>query len=201
MTDLEVLDESLILFANNKKIGGRKKIVLLQRFLKAFKKNILKSTDDMKNIRRCPLCDRGITYKNEKTYKRQYRLNRPCKYCTSNNTANRRKEEERKVWEPIIGYWGLKYKTLRMIKDHWECLTNGEKIEVLLKTSLQKKYYWGHLRRKNCNSGHRKCRQVMAIKYSGENHWMKRPEVLAKVKKSCEKYRGDGHWFRRGKTI
>jgi hypothetical protein len=39
MSDLEVLDESLILFANNKKI------VLLQRFLKAFKKNILKSTD------------------------------------------------------------------------------------------------------------------------------------------------------------
>jgi hypothetical protein len=45
MSDLEVLDESLILFANNKKIGVRKKIVLLQRFLKAFKKNILKSTD------------------------------------------------------------------------------------------------------------------------------------------------------------
>ena len=153
------------------------------------------------NIRKCPSCGREITYKNQKSYIRQLQLNRSCKYCASNRNARKRKEEERKIWEPIIGYWGLKYRTFKMIKDHWAGLTQDERNEILSKTLLQKEYYWGHLRRKNRNTGHRKCREVMAIKYSGENHWMKRPEVLAKVKKSCEKYCGDNHWFRRKKQV
>ena len=148
----------------------------------------------------CPTCGISRTYKN-----RSYFLGisndteRQCKWCSNISNIEQRKKEEMEMWKPIIGYWNLKYKTLRMIKDHWETLTQEEKNQILSKTPLQKEYYWGHLRRKNRIEGHRKCRQVMAEKYSGENHWMKRPEVLAKIRKTCEKYRGNGHWFRRNK--
>ena len=87
-----------------------------------------------------------------------------------------------------------------MIKCHWKNLTQKERNKILSKNVLQREYYWGHLRRLNRNAGHRKCRETIAIKYGGENHWMKRPEVIAKVRKTCEKYRGDNHWFRRGKN-
>jgi len=42
MTDLEVLNEVLISFANVKKVGIRRKIVLLERYLKSLKKKISK---------------------------------------------------------------------------------------------------------------------------------------------------------------
>lgn len=40
MSDLEVLNEILIAIANYKKVGVRRKIVILERYLKAFKKDI-----------------------------------------------------------------------------------------------------------------------------------------------------------------
>jgi len=156
--------------------------------------------DNIMYTRICPVCKRDTPCKNRKSYLAKTRLNKQCKSCSNKKNEIRRKEKERKIWEPIVGYWPLKRKTLYMIKCHWRSLTDVEKIEILLKNTLQKKYYWGHLRRLNRNAAHRKCRETIAIKYSGENHWMKRPEVLAKVKKSCEKYRGDNHWFRRDKN-
>jgi hypothetical protein len=116
--------------------------------------------------------------------------------CSHIPGYEQRKREEQAYWEPIIGRWNLRPTTLAMIKKHWNSLTEEQKLDLMNRTQLQKDYYWGHLRRKNRVAGHRKCREVIAQKFSGENHWMKRPEVLAKIRKSCEKFRGDNHWFR-----
>jgi hypothetical protein len=153
-----------------------------------------------KYTRNCPFCNRIVILKNKKTQKRQIRLNRPCKFCTSQSTAKKAKARSKKQWKPIIGRWPIRELTLERIKRFWKTLTQKEKNEIISKTSLQKMYFWGHLKRKNRHLNHKHCRETMSIKYSGENHWMKRPEVLDKVRKSYEKYRGDGHWSRRNKN-
>ena len=154
------------------------------------------------NIRKCPKCNRDVIHKNERVWLRQTKLNRPCKWCTSNNTSKIVKEKREKAWKSIVGYWPIKYRTFVRIRNHWKSISKQEKLYIHSKTPLQKRYYWEHLRIKNQTTVHKKCREkkcreVMAIKYGGNNHWMKRPEVIAKVRKTCEKYRGDGHWFRR----
>jgi hypothetical protein len=153
-----------------------------------------------KYVRYCPQCNRPVTYRNRTTYRQAKSLGKPCKACAHSPSYEQRKKDEQTYWEPIIGRWNLKPKTFAMIKRHWRNLTEEQKLDLMNRTQMQKDYYWGHLRRRNRLAGKRSCREVFAQKYSGENHWMKRPEVLAKIRKSCEKYRGDGHWFRRGKT-
>ena len=147
----------------------------------------------------CPQCQTPVVYKTRESYGQALRGNHICKRCSQIPVRIEKARKQKEKWEPIIGRWNLRPRTLSMIKRHWASITDAERVEILLKNQQQKDWYWGHLRRKNRVAGHRKCRQVIAQKYSGENHWMKRPEVLAKIKKSCEKYRGDGHWFRRNK--
>jgi len=147
----------------------------------------------------CPQCQKTVVYKTRESYGQAMRLNKPCKVCSHIPSYEQRKKDEQAYWEPIVGRWNLRPKTFAMIKSHWQTLTEEQKLDLMNRIKLQKDYYWGHLRRRNRQAGKRSCREVFAQKYSGENHWMKRPEVLAKIRKSCEKYRGDGHWFRQNK--
>lgn len=149
--------------------------------------------------RNCPICKKIINYNSRDVYSQAKRKNQSCKSCASIESAKRIQQKRKELWKPIVGYWPIKYKTFVMIRKHWSSLTTEQKIKILYKTTKQRKYYWGHLKRYNRNLGHRKCRQTISIKYKGNNHWMKRPEVLEKVRRSCEKYRGDNHWFRRNK--
>ena len=159
--------------------------------LEAFKKSCY--------IKQCPKCGRDVHFKQRVSYLASVRANSPCKSCVNLETALIKAEEERKIWEPIIGYWGMSHNTFIRIKKHWLSLTEDQKTELIGRTPKQRRYYWDHLKRKNAAEGHRKCREIINQKYSGDNHWMKRPEVLQKIRKSCEKYRGDGHWFRRNR--
>ena len=64
----------------------------------------------------------------------------------------------------------IKRSTLKMIKKHWSEINDDQKNKILQKTPKQKMYYWGHLRRYNKELGYKKCREIMSVKYSGENH-------------------------------
>lgn len=150
-------------------------------------------------VKQCPECGKDVQFKNRTNYMASVRNNHPCKSCVQAARAVVQAEEQKKLWEPIIGYWGMKYNTFARIRAHWNSLTEEQKQALLAKTPLQRRYYWDHLKRHNAAEGHRKCRETIRAKYSGENHWMKRPNVLRKIRNTCKKYRGDGHWFRRRK--
>lgn len=147
----------------------------------------------------CPICNRNMTYKTRAYFLYAIRNNKICKSCASSKTANKEQEKLREQWEPIIGYWNIKFKTFVMIRKHWGELSDEKKTELLKKTKLQRKYYWRHLHRMNKRNGYKKSRETISKNYGGEKHWMKRPEVLQKVIDSCKKYRGNGHWFRKKK--
>lgn len=164
---------------------------ILDKNLDAFKQSIYS--------RECPKCGRTVIHKNRYSLFQAVRENKLCKSCGLAPVFAERAKAQREYWEPIIGRWDLMPKTFAMIKKHWRTLTEEQKLEIIRKTPQQKYWYWGHLRRKNRLTQRRNCRTTLAQRYGGENHWMKRPEVLAKIRKSCEKYRGDGHWFRRNK--
>lgn len=153
-----------------------------------------------KFIRICPSCFKGVLLKNEKTQKRQIKLNKPCKFCSSKLIGFKARRRSMNTWKPIIGRWPVRKLTLQRIKRFWKTLSDKEKSEIISKSPSQKIYFWGHLKRKNRIINHRHCRETMALRYAGDKHWMKRPEVLTKVRKTFEKYRGDGHWFRRAKA-
>jgi hypothetical protein len=149
----------------------------------------------------CPICKKQISYNFRSTFLQATRKNQSCKSCSSIQSAKKQQEKRKELWEPIIGYWPIKYRTFVMIRNHWSSLTTKQKIDILYKSVQQRKWYWRHLKRWNRNAGHRKCRITMAKKYSGDNHWMKRPEVLKKIRKTCEKYRGDNHWMKRPEVL
>lgn len=147
----------------------------------------------------CPKCKGIVEHSTKAVLRAARRLNCQCHSCSAKETAITTRTNLRAQWTPIIGYDNYTYRTLVAVRHHWEQLTETERQEILNKTPRQKYYYWGHLRRKNRGAGHRLCREVMAQKYSGDNHWVRRPEVYLKILKSCEKYKGDGHWFRNKK--
>jgi hypothetical protein len=110
------------------------------------------------------------------------------------------------MWTDIVGsivFIGLSTRRKTMIRNYWKSASDKQKAKILLKTDLQKKYFWDHLNRakafiqkKNRPIYLENLRRAFD-KYRGDNHWMKRPEVIGKVIKSCEKYKGPGHWFNR----
>lgn len=144
----------------------------------------------------CPKCQSVVEHSTKPVLRAAVRTNQQCHSCAAKETSILTRANLRAQWTPIIGYENYTYDTLDMVRRHWEGLNENEQQIILNKTSLQRYYYWGHLKRKNRTTGHRKCREIMAEKYSGDNHWVRRPEVYIKILKSCEKYKGDGHWFR-----
>ena len=150
--------------------------------------------------RECPKCHKMVVYKNRTSFRQSRNENKSCKSCSQRVSRFRKECLKQKTWKPIIGHWPVKFTFFIAVREFWNGLSGDERAEFLQKTPTQKRNFWSHLRRKNKSAGHRKYREVMAKKYSGENHWMKRPEVLRKIRKTCEKFRGDNHWFRRGKV-
>jgi len=138
-------------------------------------------------------------YKNRASYQQAIRKNKECKSCANITKTKKKHIALGLKWKPIIGKWPITYHKFVAIRKSWNTLSSDEQTRILNLTIVQKQTYWGHLRERNKVEGYRKCRELFAKKYSGENHWMKRPGVLQKIKNSCKKYRGDGHWFRRNK--
>lgn len=152
-----------------------------------------------KRIRTCPLCQKVIIHKSSSITYHAKRLNSPCKKCSARIEADKLLEKERVFWTGIFGVIPKNKKVYERWKQIWyHRLTAEEKLSVLNKTTQQKIYFWGHIKRKNKVISKRNVKEAF-VKWCGDNHWMKRPEVLEKVIKSCEKYKGDHHWFRLAK--
>jgi len=152
-----------------------------------------------KLTRICPLCQKTIQHKHRSNVLFCQRNNTPCKKCSARIEADKLLEKERVFWTEIFGAIPKNKKTYERWKQIWyHRLTVEEQLSVLEKTTQQKIYFWGHIKRKNKVISKRNVREAF-VKWRGDNHWMKRPEVLEKVIKSCEKYKGDHHWFRLAK--
>jgi hypothetical protein len=145
--------------------------------------------------RECPKCKSIIKHGSRQTCRFAARKNVQCKSCASTMINKTKSKKIRQKWIPIIGNDRFTYETLARVRDHWNSCDEAEQQRILKLTTLQKEYFWGHLRRKrrvitraNVKAGF--------MKYRGENHWMKRAKVYLKLLNSCQKYCGDNHWFR-----
>lgn len=122
---------------------------------------------------KCIKCDNNKTYKNLNQFKCEIKrtntgMCRPCAIYKNSNKLRLRQQR------------------------------NKRRREARLKIRQQDpNYYINEAKKKAAKIIKWKKKLKIAFKkYHGDNHWMKRPEVLLKTKKSCKKYRGDNHWFR-----
>lgn len=154
-----------------------------------------------KYTRKCINCNNDLFYKTRGSFREAIVNNKMCKKCALQKspvlTENKRKLREE--WIPIIGSDSFTYKKLCSVRSHWKILSDEDRKKILNKTDSEKQFYWTDLRRRNRISGSQKWKQIISEKYAGKNHWMKRPEVISKIKESCKKYTGDNHWFRKNK--
>ena len=151
----------------------------------------------------CPTCNLNIFFKNKEWLLYSINKNSSCKSCASratsectrkkvavwrkNLTDSKRKEINRKKSNAHLKRLSLmssKERTLDF-KRRSEMGKNGSRIFVEKLKSPKFRAKWI----KNL--------KLSFEKYKGDNHWTKRPEVLAKIIKSCEKYKGDNHWTKR----
>jgi hypothetical protein len=147
-------------------------------------------------VRNCPKCNNSIKYKSHLQCNRANKINSICKRCSNQEKSEKRISSEIKKWSTIFGSVPPKrQRVLKRWKNKWNSFTEEKKQSILAKTPLQKIYFWGHINRAS-RSQQKKLLKKAFMKYRGENHWMKRPEVYAKIIESCKKYRGDNHWFR-----
>jgi len=143
----------------------------------------------------CPECKSIVEHFSYTSFRAASNINSRCKSCAGFEIGAKVTERVWAEWVPIIGNNRFTYRTIEIVRKHWNSCDETERQRILKLTPLQKKYFWGHVHRK---------RRVMAIanakkafaKYRGENHWMKRAKVYLKVLNSCQKYCGDNHWFK-----
>lgn len=152
-----------------------------------------------KKTRICPLCQKTIIHKSSSIAYHAKRLNSPCKKCSARIEADKQLDRECVFWTVIFGIIPKRKKLYESWKQVWyHRLSDEERLSVLNKTTQQKIYFWGHINRKRKTISKRNIKEAF-VKWCGDNHWMKRPEVLEKVIQSCEKYKGDHHWFKLNK--
>jgi hypothetical protein len=143
----------------------------------------------------CLKCNSITLYKTRETLLQSINENKICKKCASREKQQKLQE----AWIPITGTASFTLKMLKAIRVSWRGLSDEDKKIVLNKTDIEKQVYWNDLKRRNKIAGYRKWRQIISERYAGENHWMKRPDVISKIKETCKKYTGDNHWFRKNK--
>jgi hypothetical protein len=149
-------------------------------------------------MRHCPNCNRLLQCKNKLGLLARIRENLPCHFCTAKKINKEISLKRRSEWKHVVGTMNVSSKKLYKIMQFWQSMTDDQKSEHHKRSDQQKIYFWSHLSRMNKSIGLIRLRKSFE-KYRGKNHWMKRPEVYAKIKRTCRKYRGDGHWFRRNK--
>jgi len=144
-------------------------------------------------FRECPRCHNLIKHNRRVGFLNAINENRICKSCGGKETFERKWGLE---WKPIIGDKVPIRRVFYRIRKHWRTLSQEKKDELLSRTQKSRTMYFEHLPRAGRTRNRISVKKAFE-KYKGENHWMKRPEVLRKVKNTCKKYRGDNHWSRR----
>lgn len=138
-----------------------------------------------KYARKCFTCDKILFYKKRQSYIQSIKKHQGCHRCGNRTKTELERKKRREIWEPIVGYWNITYKSFVKIRKHWQSLSIEKQQELLSKTPLQRKYYWEHLKRANRVVGLTKIRKSLE-KYKGKNHWIHRTKTWEKVFESIK---------------
>jgi hypothetical protein len=88
----------------------------------------------------CPKCQSLVEHSTKPVLKAAIRANYQCHLCAMKETGESNHRLLRAQWTPIIGYENYIYKTLEMVRNHWETLNETERQDILNKTSRQRYY-------------------------------------------------------------
>lgn len=147
-----------------------------------------------KYCRCCPNCQSVITHKSKRTLLQAKNINSPCKSCTNKklwtDEAYRNNQLQYKRNMPNI----TRQKLSSAMKKRWE--NTEDKSQILEQLKRATEIFQENLKNPEYKQNWALNQKKAFEKYKGDNHWMKRPEVMEKIINSCKKYKGNNHWFK-----
>lgn len=147
-----------------------------------------------KYCRSCPSCQSVITHKSKFSFLQAKRENIPCKSCTNkklwtNETyRNNQLQHKRNISD------STKKKLSLAMKNRWA--NTEDKTQILENLKHATEIFQENLKNPEYKQNWALNQKKAFEKYKGNNHWMKRPEVMEKIINSCKKYKGNNHWFK-----
>jgi hypothetical protein len=148
-----------------------------------------------KFVKFCPRCNEPQFFKSKQGMLYSLRRNLPCKSCMSTENGAIISAKRNEYWKSIVGH----VPTINMrsrIRNYLKSISEEEKSVYFNKSIKQKNNFWSHFNRKMKNVWYKNLQKAFE-KYHGENHWMNRPETMAKIHSSYIKYLGKNHWIHR----
>lgn len=154
------------------------------------------TSDELEKRKKCPLCGRWQKYKTLGHLLEAQRNNTNCRSCAGKNISE---ESRKKLSQSLKKSWTKKRRLeqSKRIRYQFQKYTLAELIEIRNRQSQAQKIAFPKWK-KNYPERYAAWRRNLKLafkKYRWDNHWMKRPEVLQKIRNSCAIYRNGGHWF------